>query len=116
MSAIQYFVDEDIHLRVAAELRKRGIDAISTQEAARRTSDDESQLRWAVENQRVIVTYNVGDYLALNAMWLRSGDSHFGIVVSRQLQIGDLIRRLVALHATLTAEEMQGRIEFLSAW
>jgi hypothetical protein len=116
MSAIQYFIDEDIHLGVAAELRKRGVDAISTQEAARRTSDDESQLRWAAENQRVIVTFNVGDYVALHAMWLRSGQSHFGIIASKQRQIGDLIRRLTTLHAALTAEEMQDRIEFLSAW
>jgi hypothetical protein len=116
LSAIRFYTDEDIFSDVAIELRRHGIDATSTPEAGRRGSEDESQMRWAVENQCVIVTFNVGDYLALHAMWLRSGQSHFGIIVSAQRPLGDLIHRLVALHATLTAEEMRDRVEFLSAW
>ncbi|MDZ4779096.1 MAG: DUF5615 family PIN-like protein [Planctomycetia bacterium] len=116
MIAIQFYIDEDVFLASASELRRRGIDAISTQEAGRRSCDDESQLRWASENRRTIVTFNVGDYLALHATWLRSGRSHFGIIASSQRPIGDLIRRLGNLHATLSAEEIQDRIEFLSAW
>jgi len=44
--------------------------------------------------------------------------AHTGIVLAPQQQysVGEYMRRLLKLMAHLTAEEMQNRLEFLSAW
>lgn len=45
-----------------------------------------------------------------------AGDPHMGIIVSHQRPIGDLMRRLLRLARTLTAEEMIDRLEYLNNW
>jgi hypothetical protein len=44
--------------------------------------------------------------------------AHTGIILARQQQysVGEHLRRLLRLIAHRTAEEMQNRVEFLSAW
>ena len=41
---------------------------------------------------------------------------HAGVIVSRQRPIGDVIRRLLRLGNTLTAADMQNRLEYLNNW
>jgi len=64
------------------------------------------------------VTNNICDYTALHSRWLAKGRLHAGIVLfpQQEYSIGEIIRRLAHLRRTLTAEEMQGRLEWLSAW
>jgi hypothetical protein len=64
----------------------------------------------------VLVTFNVAHFAALHAEWLAQGRHHAGIVVSSQRPIGSLVRRLLHLAATLDAEAMCDRLEFLSDW
>jgi hypothetical protein len=77
---------------------------------------DLSQLEWAAQNGRAIVTFNVSHFADLHAEWLASGRQHAGIIVSSQRPIGDLLARLLRLGATLDAESMVDRLEFLSSW
>jgi len=49
-------------------------------------------------------------------VWMKQGLTHAGIVVSRQGSIGDVLQRLLHLARTLSAEEMQDRLEDLSNW
>jgi hypothetical protein len=46
----------------------------------------------------------------------RTGKHHAGIVVSSQLAIGAVLRRLVHLARVLDADAMNDRLEFLSDW
>ena len=78
---------------------------------------DEEQLEWAISNGRALYSFNRGHFYALHRSWLNAGRSHSGIILSRQdLSVGEQMRRLLRLLATLSAEEMRNRIEFLSAW
>jgi len=44
--------------------------------------------------------------------------THAGVVLAQQQRyaVGEQMRRLLALMASQTAEEMRNRVEFLSAW
>lgn len=116
MSSPSFFTDEDVYGAIAPALLRVGVDAVSTPEADRRGQSDEEQLEWAAANGRVIVTFNVGHFAELHTDWLRRGRHHAGIVVSSQRPIGDIVRRLVFLARTLTAEAMHDRLEFLGDW
>jgi hypothetical protein len=116
MSQPRFFTDEDSYGVTAVALRRAGFDAVSTPEAGRLRKSDESQLEWASQEGRVLVTFNVGHFADRHADWLRQGRHHAGIVVSSQRPIGDLLRRLLHLAGTLDAEAMRDRLEFLSDW
>jgi predicted nuclease of predicted toxin-antitoxin system len=110
------YLDEDVHLKLARELRRRGVDAISAGETGMREQSDDAQLAFAVSQGRAIVTFNVGDYVKLHARYLKSAVSHYGVIVSPQYTIGETLRRVLKLVNTLSAEEMRNRLEYLSQW
>ena len=87
------FVDEDVHGLLASALRKRGHDAIHAGEKQRRGASDENQLVFAAEGRRCLVTFNVGDFVQLHNRWVTEGREHAGIIVSKQLPIGESLRR-----------------------
>jgi hypothetical protein len=116
MSQIRIFTDEDMQSLIAAKLRAAGFDAVATPEANRLGESDPSQLRWAAQQGRILASYNVSDFARLHPVWMKQGLTHAGIVVSRQGSIGDVLQRLLHLARTLSAEEMQDRLEDLSNW
>lgn len=116
MSDVRLFIDEDVYGAVTIALRAAGVDVVSTPETGRISESDTSQLQWATEQQRVIVTFNVGDFAELHTNWLAAGRHHCGIVVSSQRPIGDVISRLLNLVGNRDQQTMQDRLEFLSDW
>src|SRR3990172_6957711 len=101
MTASRLITDEDLYGAIAPALRRAGFDALSTPEAGRLRDSDESQLLWATNEGRVLVTFNVAHFAGMHAVWLRSGRHHAGIVVSAQRPIGDVLRRLLHFSTTL---------------
>lgn len=116
MGRLRLFMDEDVYGAVAPALRSRQFDAISTFEVDRHGETDESQLLWATAHDRAVVTFNVADFAALHADWLRHSRHHAGIIVSAQRPIGDVVGRLAHLAGSLDSASMIDRIEFLSDW
>jgi Domain of unknown function (DUF5615) len=116
MSKIRFFTDEDVYGALAIALRRSGFEAVSTPEVGRFHESDESQVLWATSQGYSIVTFNVGHFTAHHVNWIRRGDHHAGIIVSHQLPIGDLLRRLMLLANTLDSDAMLDRLEFLSDW
>jgi hypothetical protein len=47
---------------------------------------------------------------------MRIGRSHAGIVLSDQLPIGVILRRLMKLYYSVNREDMMNRLEYLGAW
>lgn len=98
---LSFLLDEDISYRVAEGLRRRGVDAVSVHEVGRANTrlSDEAQLELAVNQGRVMVTYNRADYQALDAAWRVEGRTHAGILwcaedsIQRRA-IGRLVRAL----------------------
>ena len=110
---LRLFLDEDVHLAPAAALRKRGYDAVHTVEKGRLGLSDRSQLEFAAGDDRCLVTFNVGDFVQLHNRWLEDGHEHAGIVVSKQLAVGETLRRLLVLLRDEDAESIRGQLRFL---
>ncbi len=119
MSLLRYHLDEDCQsAALAAALRQHGIGVVTTNEANIVGIDNDAQLEHAARQHTAIVTNNICDYTVLHTRWLAQGRSHAGIVLfpQQEYSIGEVVRRLAHLHRTLSAEEMQGRLEWLSSW
>lgn len=116
MSTISIYTDEDMHGQVAPQLRRRGFDTLSTPEVGNLELSDEEQLDFAIQNKRAVLSFNRRDFCRMHAEYLTSGRKHYGIIVSTQLPIGEVVKRCLRLLSALTAEEMVNRLEFLSNW
>ena len=82
MSPIRLFTDEDVFGAVAARLRQKGFDAVSTPEADRLGESDVSQLVWTTRNNRVLLAFNVADFALIHDEWSAFSRHHAGIMVS----------------------------------
>jgi hypothetical protein len=110
-------MDEDTGNRALARaLRARGLDVLTAQEADRMGVADQEQLAFAALSGRVICTFNVRDFVALHSEYMLNTEGHCGVIVSDQADIGTLIRRILKLAATLSGDDMQNRLEYLSSW
>jgi hypothetical protein len=107
---IRFHLDECVPKAVAEGLRRRAIDVTTTQEAALLSADDLDQLGFASREGRVLITQD-SDFLRLS----QEGRGHCGIAyyVPGSRTIGELISRLVLIHAILDSPEMNEAIEFL---
>jgi predicted nuclease of predicted toxin-antitoxin system len=112
-NSLRLFLDEDVHLALADALHKRGYDAIHTSEQRRSGLSDDSQLAFAATENRCLVTFNVGDFVQLHNRWLELGREHGGIIVSKQLPVGEALRRLLELLQKENAETMLTQLRFL---
>jgi hypothetical protein len=116
MTAPRFFTDEDVYPHIAEELTRSGFDAVSAQAAGRLHEDDPSQLFWAASQSRSLVSFNVRDYARIHTEWMQQNLEHAGIIVSAQVDIGLLRRRLIRLAKTISAEELQNQLIYLGTY
>jgi hypothetical protein len=110
---VKLFLDEDVHLVLGLALRKRGQDVVHAGEISRRGLNDLNQLIRAASEGRCLVTFNVGDFVQLHNEWLGAGKTHAGIIVSKQLPVGETLRRLLVFLQNKDAETMRSELRFL---
>ena len=113
---VALYTDEDVTADLAPALRRRGYAAQSTAEAGNGGISDEAQLSSAAEQGMAILTYNTQDFIPLARTWYFGGRAHAGIIISEQFsqhRFGELLRRVLRLVNTLTADEMHNRVVFL---
>ncbi len=113
---IRLYFDRHIMKRLAIDLRGRGYDILTTEEANKDTASDEEQLVFATAGKRAILTFNIRDFAPLHETLQAAGRLHAGIIVSQQLgnrQYGLLLQRLLRLLNHFTAEEMIGNFVHL---
>jgi predicted nuclease of predicted toxin-antitoxin system len=106
---VRLYFDRHIMTRLAVDLRGRGFDVLTTEEASKDTATDEEQLGFATAEKRSILTFNIRDFAPLHEAWQAAGHPHAGIVVSQQLgsrEYGSLLQRMLRLLNHFTAEEM----------
>jgi hypothetical protein len=110
--------DDSMDQALVRGLRARGVDVLTADEAGLIEHSDADHLGYAVSQQRVLCTYNVADFWALHGEYLAAGRSHAGLILMPQQRygLGEQLRRLLRLAATLSPEVMIDRAEFLSAW
>jgi len=116
---IRWYVDEDaMDSDLVDALRLRGVDILTVVEAVMRGRDDPDQLAFAAQQGRMLYSFNARDFVQWHALYLNADQSHAGIVLAPQQQwsVGEQMRRLLRIMAALSAEEMNNRLEWLSAW
>ena len=116
MTAIRIYLDEDVSAAVARALPRRGMVASTTLDHGKQEFDDPEQLRFAASIGAALLTHNVSDFPRLHTEFLSRGESNAGIIVAKQVSIGEIVRRLLRLAARLSAEDMENRLEYLSNW
>jgi hypothetical protein len=104
---IALYTDADVHGGLAAQVRHKGFDAISAYEAGNATLDDEDQLKYATSQRRAILTCNAKHFEPLFEGWWQAGHKHYGVIVSEQMPIGEMLRRVLRLLNTVSADEME---------
>jgi predicted nuclease of predicted toxin-antitoxin system len=110
------YLDRHIMRRLAVDLRGRGYDVLTTEEAGKDTAGDEEQLAFAAAESRAIFTFNIRHFAPLDEEWQAAGRPHAGIIVSQQLgsrQYGLLLQRMLRLLDHFTAEQMVGNFVHL---
>ena len=114
---IPLFTDEHIDARLAPALARRGFDALSCQGAGRANQriSDEDQLAYATAQGRAILTFNMVDFIALDAEWKRDGRRHAGIIVSAEIRsLTELVRRVEHHLLTISPEQQADTLLWLS--
>ncbi len=97
-------------------LRSRAVDLLTASEAGQVHMPDQHHLDYATSLGRAVVTYNTRDFARLHAEYLAAGKHHAGIIVSDQLQVGVVLRRLMKLLNVRSTGEMRDCLEYLSDW
>jgi predicted nuclease of predicted toxin-antitoxin system len=116
---IRLYIDEDSMSRgLVRALRARGVDVVTALDAGMIQREDEEHLDYAIEQGRVLYTFNVGDFYRLHTTYVARGKQHPGIILARQqhYSVGEQMRRILRLIATQSADGMRNRVEFLRAW
>jgi predicted nuclease of predicted toxin-antitoxin system len=116
---IRLYLDEDSmrHSLVRA-LRARGVDVITAVDVGMIEREDAEHLDYATQEERVLCTFNVGDFYRLHTAYLAQESPHAGMILMPQQRysVGEQMRRLLKLIASTSADAMKNRVEFLSAW
>ena len=116
MLYVRLYLDRHVMGRLAVDLRGKGLDVLTTEEAGKDTAPDEEQLDFATTEHRAILTFNIRDFAPLHEQWRVAGRTHAGIIVSQQLgsrQYGLLLQRILRLLNHVTAEELVGNLVHL---
>jgi predicted nuclease of predicted toxin-antitoxin system len=113
MIQIRLLLDEDVHTNLAQALWKRGYDAVHVLELERTGYSDRQQLEFAISQGRCLLSFNVRDFVILHNAFMVNDQEHWGIFVSPQLPIGEILRRSLAILSINSAEQVQNRLEFL---
>ena len=85
---------------------------LSTNEAGNPQASDREQLDFAVARGRALVTFNVADF-AREARDYANEDRDYRIIVSDQLEVGELVRRLTRVLGRYSASDMVNRFVWL---
>ena len=114
MARLRIYTDENVDVRIAEGLKKRGVTAFSALEKRMAGAADRDHFHYAAEMQAVIFTHD-HHFLEIATEFLRHGKDHWGVIFAEmnRLSIGECVKRLALYAEILSVEEMKNRIEFL---
>lgn len=119
MGLIQLYIDEDAVRRgLLSALRFRGVTVLTVLEAGLTEKLDEEQLAFATEHEYVLYSHHASDFYRLHTEWVNGGREHAGMILAPQQRysVGEQLRRILHIRASVSAESMRNRVEFLSTW
>ena len=113
---VKLYLDEDVHEDIAIALRLRGYDVKTTKEAGNKGLSDIEQIKYATSENRVIISFNVADFHKLHFEFIKKGIEHSGIILSKQLPIGTIIKALLRLLSDIKSENFRNNMLWLREW
>ena len=113
MKRPRLYFDENVPEAIAAAVRLRGYDVTTVRDAERKAASDLDQLRYASLRKRVLFTFNVADFVKLHDEFAATGRHHSGILLSKQLPVGIVVKRLLKLLSHLPVETIENNILWL---
>lgn len=114
MPSPKLHLNEHLSWHLAEQLRKLGFDVTSTIELHMLEDDDETQLAFAVSQQRAIVSINHQHFAPLHAKYIAEGKEHWGIILSTEEPTPVMRRRLLRLLNTLSADDLKNQMRWLN--
>lgn len=115
MSAIfiRIYLDEDVDILVASLLRSRGFEATTAQAENQLGRDDLAQLEYATQQGAAILTHNRIDFEVLAQTYFEQGKTHCGIIIAVRKPFQEIVRRLLLILDSTTADEMQNQVRYI---
>ncbi len=113
---IKLYLDEDVPEAVAMALKLRGYDVLSTREAEKKGLSDIAQLEYASSEERILITHNIADFSKIHSEFIKKGRGHNGIIFSKQLPIGLIVKGLLKLLSNLTPLKARNQVLWLNDW
>ncbi|MBI5640161.1 MAG: DUF5615 family PIN-like protein [Nitrospirae bacterium] len=107
------FLDEDVRVLLAEVLRSRGYHATHVLEVNRTGKSDSEQLAYAAKNGMAVLTHNIRDYVVLHKGYQTAGKNHFGIIVSEQIPLSELLKRILKCLSANSKESLSNRLIWL---
>jgi hypothetical protein len=110
VAALRFYLDENLPVAIAAQLKRRGIEAITVRDLGKLGDTDKAHLQRAAEMGFVLCTYDP-DYAAI----AQSGVAHAGIIIGQgdKHWIGEWVKGLTLYHMIYDSDEMHNRLEYL---
>lgn len=110
---MKIYLDESVSVALAAVLLQHGVDCLTARDAGSLGVDDESQLLFATQQNRAILTHDTRDFLRLASMWAASGRSHAGILLVHQMALPVLLLRFRAFQIRYQQTEFVNQVLWL---
>lgn len=110
---VKLFLDEDVHFALAITLRKRGYAVIHAQKLQRKGKSDDEQLSYAIKEKSCLFRFNVKDFVLLHNKYVQNRWEHYGIMISKQLTVGETMRRLLKILQIFSQGSIKNRLVFL---
>ena len=114
MTRLKIYTDENVDIRIAEGLKRRGVKAFSAHEKGMTGSADIENFKYASSMKAVIFTHD-HHFLKIAKELVKDGKNHWGVIFVEmsRLSVGECIKRLTLYAEILSPEEMKNLIEFL---
>lgn len=110
---IPIYLDEDVDVLIADLLRSRGFNAKTTQQSGQRGKPDAEQLKFSTNLGAAILTHNRTDFEGLAQQYFNTNKSHSGIIIAVRRPYTEVVRRLLTILDSTTADEMENQILYI---
>ena len=98
---------------LAALLRSRGFEAVTTQEAGNVGASDKRRLAHAAEKGLAMLTHNRSDFEQLASDYFKGGRHHAGIIIAVRRMPHDILQRLLKLQNQTAADEIADNVWYV---
>ena len=105
---MKFYLDEDLSPKIAAILRKAGVDALSAHEAGMCEISDQKQLKFAAKEKRCLVTRSRDDFVRFTVRFFNDQRPHCGVLIVPYTLPGDQFSRMASLIRKFSSRHQKG--------